>query len=127
MKETDPNQDRYTAAKNLINRMDEDNRVSVMVFDHATTLLRPFTRVKNQETRDEIIAEIDGLATTDGGTDISLALEDTMTHIQESHDAARTAMVIMLSDGFSETDHARVLADYKRAANRGEYDWPQPC
>lgn len=113
MKDTDPNQDRYTAAKNLINRMDEDNRVSVMVFDHATTLLQPFTRVKNQETKDEIIAEIDGLATTDGGTDISLALEDTMTHIQESHDAARSAMVIMLSDGFSETDHARVLADYK--------------
>ncbi|WP_127593857.1 vWA domain-containing protein [Paenibacillus lautus] len=114
MKETDPNQDRYTAAKNLINRMDEDNRVSVMVFDHATTLLQPFTRVKNQETKDEIIAEIDGLATTDGGTDISLALEDTMTHIQESHDAGRSAMVIMLSDGFSETDHARVLADYKQ-------------
>lgn len=113
MKDTDPNQDRYTAAKNLINRMDEDNRVSVMVFDHATTLLQPFTRVKNQETKDEIIAEIDGLATTDGGTDISLALEDTMTHIQESHDAARSAMVIMLSDGFSETDHARVLAEYK--------------
>jgi Ca-activated chloride channel homolog len=114
MKETDPNQDRYTAAKNLINRMDEDNRVSVMVFDHATTLLQPFTRVKNQETKDEIIAEIDGLAATDGGTDISLALEDTMTHIQESHDAGRSAMVIMLSDGFSETDHARVLADYKQ-------------
>ncbi|MBY0165044.1 VWA domain-containing protein [Cytobacillus firmus] len=114
MKDTDPNQDRYTAAKNLINRMDRDNRVSVMVFDHATTLLQPFTRVKNQETKDEIIAEIDGLATTDGGTDISLALEDTMTHIQESHDAARSAMVIMLSDGFSETDHARVLADYKQ-------------
>lgn len=114
MNETDPNQDRYTAAKNLINRMDEDNRVSVMVFDHATTLLQPFTRVKNQETKDEIIAEIDGLAATDGGTDISLALEDTMTHIQESHDAGRSAMVIMLSDGFSETDHARVLADYKQ-------------
>ncbi|MFG1736100.1 VWA domain-containing protein [Paenibacillus sp. 843] len=114
MNETDPNQDRYTAAKNLINRMDEDNRVSVMVFDHATTLLQPFTRVKNQETKDEIIAEIDGLAATDGGTDISLALEDTMSHIQESQDAGRSAMVIMLSDGFSETDHDRVLADYKQ-------------
>ncbi|MDL1162755.1 VWA domain-containing protein [Yersinia pestis] len=114
MNETDPNQDRYTAAKNLINRMDEDNRVSVMVFDHATTLLQPFTRVKNQETKDEIIAEIDGLAATDCGTDISLALEDTMSHIQESQDAGRSAMVIMLSDGFSETDHDRVLADYKQ-------------
>ncbi|MGG3508437.1 vWA domain-containing protein [Paenibacillus lautus] len=114
MKDTDPNQDRYTAAKNLINRMDEDNRVSVMLFDHATTLLQPFTRVKNQEVKDEIIAEIDSLETNDGGTDISLALEDTMAHIQESHDARRSAMVIMLSDGFSETDHARVLADYKQ-------------
>lgn len=114
MKDTDPNQDRYTAAKNLINRMDEDNRVSVMLFDHATTLLQPFTRVKNQEAKDEIIAEIDSLETNDGGTDISLALEDTMTHIQESHDARRSAMVIMLSDGFSETDHARVLAEYKQ-------------
>ncbi|MFE9277614.1 vWA domain-containing protein [Paenibacillus glucanolyticus] len=114
MKDTDPNQDRYTAAKNLINRMDRDNRVSVIVFDHATTLLQPFTRVKNQEIKDEIMAEIDGLATTDGGTDISLALEDTMSHIQESQDAGRSAMVIMLSDGFSETDHDRVLADYKQ-------------
>ncbi|WP_456288517.1 VWA domain-containing protein [Paenibacillus sp. AK002] len=114
MNETDPNQDRYTAAKNLINRMDRDNRVSVIMFDHATTLLQPFTRVNNQETKDEIIAEIDGLATTDGGTDISLALEDTMSHIQESRDAGRSAMVIMLSDGFSETDHDRVLAEYKQ-------------
>lgn len=36
-----------------------------------------------------------------------------MSHIQESHEAKRSAMVIMLSDGFSETDHERVLADYK--------------
>lgn len=114
MNETDPDQDRFTAAKNLINRMDRDNRVAVMVFDHATTLLQPFTRVKNQAVKDEVIAEIDGLTTTDGGTDISLALEDTMLHIQESHDARRSAMVILLSDGFSETDHERVLAKYKQ-------------
>lgn len=114
MMETDPDQDRFTAAKNLINRMDKDNRVAVMVFDHATTLLQPFTPVKNQAAKDEVIAKINSLVTTDGGTDISLALEDTMSHIRESHAADRSAMVIMLSDGFSETDHERVLADYKQ-------------
>ncbi|GAB6927352.1 hypothetical protein JCM10914A_13350 [Paenibacillus sp. JCM 10914] len=114
MEDTDPNQDRFMAAKNLIQRMDEDNRVAVMLFDHTANLLQPFTRVNNQAAKDEIITEIDSLVTSQGGTDIGLALNETMQHIQDQPGTGRNAMVILLSDGFSETDHERVLVEYKQ-------------
>ncbi|RED34935.1 VWA domain-containing protein [Paenibacillus sp. VMFN-D1] len=114
MGETDPDNDRYTAAKNLINRMDSDNRVAVMVFNDQTTLLQPFMKVKNKDAKNKVISEIDGLEATDGGTNISLALADTMKHIEETNDASRNTMVILLSDGISDVDLNSALAAYKQ-------------
>lgn len=114
MQQTDPDQDRYTAAKNLVNQMDSDNRVAVMVFNDKTNLLQPFMKVKNKAAKDTVISEIDGLESTDGGTDISLALSDTMKHVKETNDAKRSTMIILLSDGISDVDLNSALAEYKQ-------------
>ncbi|MFU1793792.1 vWA domain-containing protein [Paenibacillus azoreducens] len=113
MQETDPDNGRYAAAKNLIDRMDSDNRVAVMVFNDRTTLLQPFMKLKNQAAKDKVIGEIDALDATDGGTDISLALADTMKHI-EGQGEGRGTMVVLLSDGFSEVDLNTALSPYKQ-------------
>ncbi|MED5020882.1 VWA domain-containing protein [Paenibacillus chibensis] len=114
MQETDPDNGRYTAAKDMINRMDSDNRVAVMVFNDRTNLLQPFMQVKNQAAKDKVNSEIDGLEATDGGTDISLALSDTMKHIQGEGNTGRGTMVVLLSDGFSDVDLNSALALYKQ-------------
>lgn len=94
--------------------MDSDNRVAVMVFNDQTTLLQPFMKVKNKDAKHKVISEIDGLEATDGGTNISLALADTMKHIEETNDASRNTMVILLSDGISDVDLNSALAAYKQ-------------
>ncbi|MEC0241082.1 VWA domain-containing protein [Paenibacillus dokdonensis] len=114
MQETDPDNGRYTAAKSMISRMDSDNRVAVMVFSDQTNLLQPFMQVKNQAAKDKILGEIDALEATDGGTDISRALSETMQHIQDKGDAGRGTMVVLLSDGFSDVDLNSALALYKQ-------------
>lgn len=114
MQQTDPDDGRYAAAKDMINRMDSDNRVAVMVFNDQTNLLQPFMRVKNQAAKDQVIGEIDALEATDGGTNISLALSDAMQHIQDEGDAGRGTMVVLLSDGVSDVDLNSALALYKQ-------------
>ncbi|MCJ8012047.1 VWA domain-containing protein [Paenibacillus sp. KQZ6P-2] len=114
MQQNDPDNARYTAAKDMINRMDSDNRVAVMAFNDQTDLLQPFIQVKDQAAKDKVAAEIDALEATDGGTNISLALSDTMKHIQDQGDAGRGTMVVLLSDGVSDVDLNSALAQYKQ-------------
>ncbi|OPA74582.1 hypothetical protein BVG16_22715 [Paenibacillus selenitireducens] len=114
MTETDPNQDRYAAAKRLIQKMDSDNQLSVLVFNDQVEVIQPFTPVNNQAAKDEIMAKIDALQQTNGGTNIALSLDEAMKQIQEKGTAQRGTMVILLSDGFSEIDTNQVLAKYEQ-------------
>ncbi|WP_152392697.1 vWA domain-containing protein [Paenibacillus guangzhouensis] len=114
MKETDPNQDRYSAAKRLIQKMDSDNQLAVLVFHDQVEVIQPFTEVNTQVAKDEVAAKIDALEQTDGGTNIALALDEAMNQIQAKGTAQRGTMVILLSDGFSEVDTNQVLAKYEQ-------------
>lgn len=113
MKETDPDNDRYAAAKQLIGRMDSGKRVAIVTFNHKASVLQPFTKLNNRQAKDEVTAVIDGLQSTDGGTDIGLALSESMKLIRDSGSKDRGTMVILLSDGFSDLNKREALADYK--------------
>ncbi|BFH13125.1 VWA domain-containing protein [Paenibacillus melissococcoides] len=113
MEQTDPNQDRYEAAKRMIEEMDRDKRVAVFVFNDSVDLLQPFVQVKDQAVKDELFAKIDALQPTQGGTDIGLSLSEAMKHIKDNQDDSRGTMVVLLSDGFSEVNTNEALADYK--------------
>lgn len=112
MQETDPEDARYEAAKNLINNMDSDKEVAVILFNDSAEILQPFVRLNNQTVKDEVISQLDGIASTDGGTNIGLALEEAMKQIQSQEGSKRGAMAILLSDGFSEVNTEQALADY---------------
>ncbi|MDT8976402.1 vWA domain-containing protein [Paenibacillus sp. chi10] len=113
MEQTDPNQDRYKAAKRMIEEMDRDKRVAVFVFNDSVTLLQPFVQVKDQAVKDELFAKMDGLQPTQGRTDIGLSLSEAMKHIKDNPADSGGTMAVLLSDGFSEVNTNEVLADYK--------------
>ncbi|WP_231587104.1 VWA domain-containing protein, partial [Paenibacillus sp. E194] len=112
MEQTDPNQDRYKAAKRMIEEMDRDKRVAVFVFNDSVILLQPFVQVKDQAVKDELFAKMDGLQPTQGRTDIGLSLSEAMKHIKDNPADSGGTMAVLLSDGFSEMNTNEVLADY---------------
>nr|WP_244562827.1 vWA domain-containing protein [Paenibacillus uliginis] len=113
MEQTDPNQDRYKAAKRMIEEMDSDKQVAVFVFNDSVDLLQPFVQLEDQDVKNQLFAKIDAIQPTQGGTDIGLSLSEAMKHIKDHQDTERGTMVVLLSDGFSEIDTNAMLADYK--------------
>ncbi|RXZ80491.1 VWA domain-containing protein [Paenibacillaceae bacterium] len=113
MLETDPNDERYTAAKQLVDKMDADKRAAVVVFNSKAQLVQPFVAVDSQARKDEINAVIDSLAAPDGGTDFAGALSETMREIDANTSADRGTMIILLSDGFSESGVNEQIEAYR--------------
>lgn len=113
MEQNDPDQDRYKAAKRMIEEMDRDKQAAVFVFSDSVDLLQPFVQLKDQNVKEELFSKIDAIQPTQGGTDIGLMLSEAMKHIKDQQDNARGTMVVLLSDGFSEVDTSTALADYK--------------
>lgn len=112
MQETDPEEERYKAAAQLITQMDSDKRVAVVEFHDQAQVIQPFELMKSQAVKEEVIARIDALEPTSAGTDIALALSETMSQIQKQSDQNRGTLVILLSDGFSDIDTTQVLEQY---------------
>ncbi|WP_138752111.1 vWA domain-containing protein [Paenibacillus sinopodophylli] len=113
MLETDPDNERYAAAKQLINNMESDNRVAVIVFNDSAELLQPFASVGSEAEKNTVNAAIDALEPTNGGTDFSLALDEAMKTIASNDNTKRGTMVILLSDGFSESSLDTQIAAYQ--------------
>ncbi|WP_019913385.1 vWA domain-containing protein [Paenibacillus sp. HW567] len=116
MSQSDPGNSRYTAAEALVQRMDEDNQAAVVTFNHDATVVQPLVSLSSSANREKVLSVIRNLKTTEGGTNISGALTEAMGVINSDNKSGRGAMVILLSDGFSEFDTSKELADY---VNRG--------
>lgn len=113
MSETDPDNERYIAAKQLISNMESDNRVAVVVFNDTAELLQPFVKVGSEAEKNLVNAAIDSLEPTNGGTDFSLALAESMKTITSKENPGRGTMVILLSDGFSESSLDEQIAAFQ--------------
>lgn len=111
MLESDPNNSRYEAARALVQQLDEDNKVAVVTFSHEASVVQPLISLSKAENRQKVSDVISSLETTEGGTDISLALTEAMNVINEDG-ADRGAMVILLSDGFSQFDTSTELTAF---------------
>lgn len=109
---TDPDRQRLQAAKNLVEQMDRRNRVGVILFNVDATILQPLTEVGTDAQKQAVNTKLDEITDTMEGTDIGLALSETLLHIQEQGDADGGTMVILLSDGDSAVDVPNVLAPY---------------
>ncbi|GGD59342.1 vWA domain-containing protein [Paenibacillus nasutitermitis] len=113
MLENDPDNERYAAAKQLITNMTSDKQVAVVVFSNTAELLQPFIRLRSEADKQSVNTAIDALEPTEGGTDFSLALAETLKTIESQKNANRGTMVILLSDGFSESSINQQIETYK--------------
>lgn len=112
MMQSDPNNSRYTAAQALVRSMDKDNHVAVLTFSDDARVAQPLTSLAKPADVEQVSSAIANLQTTEGGTNISGALSEAMNVMNSEEAAGRGAMVILLSDGFSEFDTSRELQEY---------------
>ncbi|MCU6710014.1 VWA domain-containing protein [Paenibacillus sp. J5C_2022] len=109
MSETDPDGERYAAAKGLIAEMNKDKRVALISFTDSAQLLQPFANVGTEERKEAVYSVMDGIVPTDEGTNFSQALGEAVRVIESKDDQRRGTMVILLSDGFSDSSIAEQL------------------
>ncbi|WP_245339103.1 vWA domain-containing protein [Paenibacillus shirakamiensis] len=112
MGQNDPKQARYSAAKNLVDQMDTDKRVAVLTFNDHAQIVQPFIRLDSNSSKNQVRTAIDQLKPTDGGTDLDVALADTLKHIKDQATSNRGTMVILLSDGVSQLNMQNALKEY---------------
>lgn len=113
MTETDTGNERFTAAKKLIGKMEDDMRVSIVLFSDKAEVLKPFVNVGNTAERTAIESDLNAVEQPDGGTDFNLALGKALDIIHTKDDPGRGTAVILLSDGFSETPIDQQLQELK--------------
>ncbi|GGF83999.1 hypothetical protein GCM10010912_31490 [Paenibacillus albidus] len=112
MMENDPDNRRYSAAQSLVMQMDEDNQVAVLTFSDSASIVQPLTPLADEQNREKVSAAILNLKTTEGGTNIKGALEESLNVINGDSSSSRGSMVILLSDGASELDTASDLRTF---------------
>ncbi|MBH5318392.1 VWA domain-containing protein [Paenibacillus sp. GSMTC-2017] len=113
MTETDPNNDRYKAAKGLIAEMNKEKRVAIVTFADASELYMPFVSAGTVEEKNKIYEVMDSITATEGGTNYSAALQTALDVIKEKQFAERGTMAILLSDGFSESDITAQINEFQ--------------
>ncbi|AKG33461.1 vWA domain-containing protein [Paenibacillus durus] len=112
MEQSDPGNSRYSAARDLVMRMDGDNKVAVLTFSDEAMVVQPLTSLAKAGNREQVTSAINNLRTTQGGTNLSGALSEALNVINGDSAADRGAMVILLSDGVSRLDTSTELQAY---------------
>jgi Ca-activated chloride channel family protein len=113
MKSTDPEKQSLQAAQALIRKMDDSKRVAVFTFNEQPRQVYPMTRLKDAGAREQIAEKLNTVGEPVGRTDIGRALTVAMEHMEKERLPDRKAAVILISDGFSEVDTAKVLTPYR--------------
>ncbi|TDF94081.1 vWA domain-containing protein [Paenibacillus piri] len=114
MTSTDPDKRSLKAAESLIRRMDDGKRVAVYTFNERPQQVYPLTSLKGDGAREQIAAKLKAVGEPIGSTNIGLALTEAMRHMEQQRLPNRRAAVILISDGFSEVDTAKVLEPYRQ-------------
>lgn len=103
MLNTDPNNERFSAALNLINDMDDKNRISIYKFDDSAKQILPMTQV-TQGLKKDAAEKLKDYEKPSGNTNMRDALDSAYDEINATKKSGRKAMVILLSDGEDNFD-----------------------
>lgn len=103
MLQTDPQNLRYQAVKNLVSSMDNDMRVGIIEFSGEARVALPLTTL-DAASRQQVASVVDGLNVSAGGTNFTAALSTSIQQITQQEQDDRGVTVIMLSDGYSDLD-----------------------
>lgn len=113
MLETDPGKQSIQAAQSFIRRMDNTKRVALFTFNNETKQVFPLTRLADAGTKQGLAVQLDKVYAPVGGTNIGGALSTVMDYLNNDGDRGRNVAVVLISDGYSDVDFARVLSPYK--------------
>jgi Mg-chelatase subunit ChlD len=98
MSKTDYNNERFSAALDLLDSMNEENRVSLYRFDDTSEQILPMTEVTDKMKKD-VAEELKQHENPKGETNMGDALNKAYDEIKRTEKSDRNAMVILLSDG----------------------------
>jgi Ca-activated chloride channel family protein len=98
MLKTDPGNERYLAAQNLINSMNNDNRTAIYVFNDEIKNIQPMAYV-DSNLKGQVVNELKQLEQPSGKTNLKGALDTAMEQIISTQSKDRSTMVIALTDG----------------------------
>jgi len=98
MAQTDPNNERYDALKNLLDSLDTSNRTSVYEFSDHTEQVQVMDYL-TPKVNENIMLGMEKYKTPTGQTNMKEALDKAIEEINNTKEKGRNAMVIMLSDG----------------------------
>ncbi|MBC2580429.1 VWA domain-containing protein [Clostridium sp. DJ247] len=98
MSKTDPQNERFSAALDLLDSMNKENRVSFYRFDHAAEQILPMTEVTDKMKKD-MVDKLKLYESPRGNTNMGDALSKAYDEIKTAEKPGRNAMVILLSDG----------------------------
>ncbi|AWX58896.1 VWA domain-containing protein [Brevibacillus brevis] len=112
MQQSDPDNQLFKAAADMVQRMDSDMNIAVVTFHDQTNVLQPLTDLSSQSAKDEVVKKLLQYPRSDGGTRIDLALQAGLDQLQANQMTNST--VVLMSDGYSDLDIPAALAPYKQ-------------
>jgi hypothetical protein len=103
----DPNGARITAAVELIDRLSDTDRVTVVDFDGYAKLLLPLTLLDSQDARQRARLAIRRIDSA-GSTDLDAGLRSSIQELEGKREEGRRRHVIFLTDGEGHFDPATI-------------------
>lgn len=113
MRDTDPDDQLFAAAADLIGRMDHDMRVAVITFQDDARVLQPMVSLGDPAAREAVLQKLRDHEAPGGGTNIEAALQRALELVQDPASAAGNSTVVLMSDGYSSVNIGRALPPYK--------------
>lgn len=103
MSKTDPQNERFSAVLDLMNSMNDSNRIAIYRFDETAEKILGMSEV-NEETKNDASKKLEQNEKAKGNTNMRDALEKAYGEIESTKKPGKNAMVILLSDGGDNYD-----------------------
>ncbi|KQL46798.1 hypothetical protein AN963_18020 [Brevibacillus choshinensis] len=115
MKVSDPNNQLFQAASDVVRKMDNDMQIAVITFNDRTEVLQPLVQLSDQNVKDTVIAKLQNHPGPSGGTQIEKALQTALEQLQAAQQLNPSSTVVLMSDGYSNVDLQKAMEPYKQA------------
>lgn len=113
MQQSDPDNQLFKAAADMVQKMDNDMKIAVVTFNDQTQVLQPLVALSSQATKDDVAQKLLNFPRTDGGTSIDLALKAGLDQLLAAQQVENSTVVLM-SDGYTSLDIPAALAPFKQ-------------
>ncbi len=115
MQDSDPDGQVFKAAADVIGKMEEDVSVAIFTFNSKVELLQPLIQLDGAQAKQEVIQKLVNHPKPDGGTEIELALNEALAHLQKETGLSGASTILLMSDGYSDVTLPDALIPFQEA------------